>query len=135
MTSAWPSVADGVEEVDVLEVARTVVQALVGDAGVVDPVRVDAADPVLAATADADRALGDQRLDLAGCADDGHLLLVVRRLGEHAQVEHRPGAARVVDDDEGVVEHVGGPAVDDLVEVVDVLRAGRHDPHRTLAER
>ena len=40
-------------------------------------------------------------------ADHRQLLLVVRRLGEHAQVEQRPCPAGVVDDDEGVVEHVG----------------------------
>ena len=57
--------ADGVEEVDVLEVAGPVVQPLVGDGRVVHVVRLHAADPVLAAAADADGAGRDQRLDLA----------------------------------------------------------------------
>ena len=43
-------------------------------------------------------------LDLAACSDHRHLLLLVGRFGEHAQVEERPGAARIVDDHEGVVE-------------------------------
>ena len=129
-----PSVADGGQEVEVLEVARPVVQADVGDGVVVDRVGLDAPDPVLAAPPDAHRALGQQRLDLAGVTDDGQLFLVVRGLGEHAQIEQRTGAARVVHDHEGVVEHVGGVALDDLVEVVDVLGTGRHDPPRSLAE-
>ena len=67
---------DRVAEVLVLDEARPVVQALVGDAGVVDGVRLDLADAVRAAHADAHRAAGQQRLDLARRADHRQLLLV-----------------------------------------------------------
>ena len=76
----------------------------------------------------------EEGLDLAGVADDGDLLLVLRALGEHAEVEAGPGAPGEVDDDEGVVEDVGGLAVVALVEVVDVLVAGGQHPHRLVVE-
>ena len=63
----------------------------------------------------------DQCLDLADVADDGQLFLVVGRLGEHAEVEQGASAARIVDDDERVVQDVGCAVVVLLVEVIDVL--------------
>jgi hypothetical protein len=55
-------------------------------------------------------------------------------IGEHAEVERRPGATGVVEDHEGVVEDVGLLAAVALVEVVDVLAARGHHLHRALAD-
>ena len=81
-------------------------------------------------SADAHDALGDQRFHLAGIADHADLLLVLARLGKHAQVQRCPLAARVLHDHVRIVEDVGLFAVVQFVEVVDVLCPAGHHSHR-----
>ncbi len=80
---------------------------------------------------------GHCRFHLRGIAGDREFLLETPALGEHAQVERAAHTVRELDDHERIVEDVGplDAPVDLvlLVEVVDVLAAARHHPHRTGA--
>jgi hypothetical protein len=122
----------GRQEVEVLEVARPVVEALVAPRGVVvHRLVADARPPVGRAGPPAPWCSGGTPRPCRA-ADHRQLLLVLARLGEHAQVEQGPGAALVVHDHEGVVQDVGHLAVVGLVEVVHVLAARCQHPHRPV---
>ncbi len=86
------SVTDRREEVDVFEVAGSVVEAFVRDPIVVHDLGVHAGASV-AATAGPEFGAGEERFDLAPVADDADLLLMFGALGEHAEIERCPYAA------------------------------------------
>ena len=109
--------------IDFATLTGAVVVALVAGLGVLGLHLVDVADLVPTADSGPDHRVGHQRLHLAQVADHADLPLVAGRIGEHAQVEHRPGARVEVDDHVGVIEDVGGMPVVAFIEVVDVLTA------------
>ncbi len=135
-------VADRIGETFEFDIRGTMVGAQVPDLGVVTdrsgfhrPVRATAADDQLGLGASGD--LGetrDVRFDLAGVADDASFLFPPGPFGEHAQIQHRPDPARIVDDHECIVEDVRASAVVDLVEMVHVLTAAREHPLGPFAD-
>lgn len=129
----WSPRPDGLGECHVLEIRRPVMHADMADSGIDDVLGVDLS-PTIGPSPDTHDSLGDEGFDLPLGTDDGDLLFVPTRLSEHAEVEHRPRTAFVLDDHIGVVDDVGYLAVVPLVEVVDVLGATGHDPHRRATD-
>ena len=111
----WQTGGEGVAEVDVLEVARFLVESIERDAVVL---HLGFDHGIVGAVPDSDDRLGDERLDLAGVAGDREFLLVLRILGTM-----RSGAIIVNTSRGGVVDdaalavairngHIAGAALD-----------------------
>ena len=86
------------------------------------------------AVADPNDSLGDQRFYLAEATDNGDLLFVAARFGEHAQIEHGSCSVFVLDDHERVVENVGHLVVVALVEMIHILRTTCHDANGLVVD-
>ncbi len=88
---------------------------------------VDLSDRVLAPDAGADDKFGDERLDLTPLAHDRNFLLVPRRFGEHAEIQHSSGPGIEVDDHIGVVQNIGPLAFIHFIQMIQILASRCED--------
>ena len=86
----WGVIADRVDEIDMFEIARTVVKSRELDAVVADRFFDDIADEVFTSAANPEHILWDHGLEFACITNNRQFFLVAGRFGEHAQVEHGP---------------------------------------------